>query len=162
MRGFLNDCCKIELLASRIYQHFAAQIEFPDRLRSTFNLLARDEEDHARQFDLALELPGRLVGNVHRIAWERVAAGLELARSEFHDLHLRRYTPEDALRLALKLEKDFIRIHLDNAVYIPDERIRSLFEGLARADEDHLATLREAVIWWNRQQESSNARHTSG
>jgi len=162
MHGYLNDCCKIELLASRIYQHFAAQGNFPERLRETFAQLARDEEDHARQFDLALELPEGALGDVKRIAWERIAAGLDRIRARFQDLHHEPCTAEQALKTALQLEKDFIRIHLDNSLYIEDQRIRRLFAGLARADEEHLATLREAIIWWNRRQELHSVPRSAG
>jgi len=162
MRGYLNDCCKIELMASRIYQHFANQVEFPERLRNTFAQLARDEEDHARQFDLALELPERRLGEVHRVAWESVVAGLDQVRAKFQDLHNTPMTAEEALKTALRMEKNFIKIHLDNSVYIEDQRVRDLFTGLARADEDHLATLRDAIIWWNRQQEVKSAPRPAG
>lgn len=156
MKGYLNDCCKIELLTSRIYQHFSAQSAFPDLLRSTFADLAQDEEDHARQFDLALELPEGAVGTIHRVAWARVSAGLDLVRAKFQDLHLTSYPAEEALKTALRLEKAFIRMHFDNIVYIEDSRVSALFGSLARADEEHLATLRETVIWWNRQKEMNS------
>lgn len=152
MQGFLNDCCKIELMVSRIYQHFAAQPDYPERLRQLFRQLAQDEEEHARQFDLALELPEGAVGSVKRITWEKVSQGLNKARTLFQDLQHHQCDAEKALKVAMRLEEEFIRIHLDNSILITDERISSMFRGLAKGDDEHLAVLREHVEWWKQQQ----------
>ncbi|PNU20873.1 hypothetical protein C2E25_04590 [Geothermobacter hydrogeniphilus] len=108
-------------------------------------------------------MPEGTLGDVKRVAWDRIAAGLDdRIRARFQDLHYEPCTAEQALKTALRLEKDFIRIHLDNSLYIEDQRIRQLFAGLARVDEEHLATLREAIIWWDRRQEVQSVPRSAG
>lgn len=152
MPGFLRDCRKIETLVSQVYQHFAAQSDYPERIRQLFRQLASDEEEHARQFDLALQLPAGTIGSVRRIAGEKVTRGVDMAQTLLQDLQYHRCDVEKALKVALRLEEEFVRIHLDNSVLMSDERISAVFTNLARGDEEHLATLRETIVWWKGQQ----------
>ena len=43
------------------------------------------------------------------------------------------------------MEEEFGRVHVQNAGEIKDEAMRKMFTALARADEEHVATLRNYV-----------------
>ena len=47
------------------------------------------------------------------------------------------------LEVARDLEREFIELHLRNAVRFRDERLGRLFDGLARDDQEHLAELED-------------------
>ena len=149
MHGLLNDCSRIERLAQEIYQQLAVADRFQTPVRDLFRRLADDEQDHVRQIEMAGKLPGDRLDAVSRIAGGKVAEALELAQRLRQDVFARPYGEEEALRLAVFLEKTFVRIHLDNALHFYDPRVIRLFEGLARSDEAHLETLRDGLTRWH-------------
>jgi rubrerythrin len=151
MRELLRDCSTIERLAEEIYRQLAADATYAGRVRETFARLAQDERDHARQIDNTLDVPAGKLDAVTRIAWRKVDEALQKVRRLHRDVGSRGLSEEEALRLAVTLEQDFIKVHLDNALHFFDRRTAALFEDLARSDEAHLASLRECLEWWHRQ-----------
>jgi len=158
MRLLLNDCRQVEEVAGRIYQHLASIPGFAAEVRATFQQLAADEVEHSRQLEQALQLPepGRL--GVNRIAWTKVDEALQLARSLLSEVQQKKFSEEEALRLAVNLEEGFVKIHLDNAVHFKSQRFADLFNGLGRSDQDHLTTLRECLRWWQQQKRAAGRR----
>lgn len=155
MRGFLSDCHQIERLAGEIYQHLADDCDYAPSVRALFQKLAMDEWDHSRQLDLAMQIPSKELNAVSRIAWERVDAALQLAKRMLAEVSGRRFSEEEALRLAVQIEEQFVRVHVDNALHFDDRRVAALFEGLARSDQAHLDTLREGLARWHRERKAS-------
>jgi len=151
MRQLLNDCQKIELLASEMYSYLADNQEYAEPVRQAFRHLATDEIEHSRQIDAAMGLPEGALDVSSRIAGEKVSEALQLARRFQKDILGRRLNEEDALRLAIKLEEAFVRVHLDNALHFHNQREAAVFKGLAHSDEDHLNTLRDCLKWWQNQ-----------
>ncbi|TYO99990.1 rubrerythrin [Geothermobacter ehrlichii] len=149
MRGFLEDCRQIELTVSRIYQHLAGRQGFPATYRQMFLTLAKDEGDHARQFDLALQLPDGMLGERRRLSGEKACEGLLTVRRRLQDLLQTECSLRQALELAVELERRFIRVHIDTSLVIDDPKISDLFRKLARSEQEHLATLRRHVELWN-------------
>jgi len=155
MQELLRNCSVIERLAGEIYQQLAAAATDPGRISETFTRLAQDERDHARLIDLALGVPAENLDVVTRIAWLKVDEALQKVRRLHREVGSRSLSEEEALRLAVRMEQDFIKVHLDNALHFFDRRTAVLFEDLARSDEAHLASLRECLEWWHRQRRTS-------
>ena len=151
MRALLTDCHKVEHLASRIYERLAANGNYSGAVRDALRNLAAEELDHARQIEAALQLPEEGLGAVSRIAWVKVDEARRLAESMLQDVTSRPLSEEEALRLAVTIENEFLKVHLDNALHFFDQRIATLFEGLARADQGHLDALRDCIDWWKRE-----------
>lgn len=151
MRGFLRDCCRIEELAGLIYQRLAGESAYAPEVRTLFNRLAGEELDHARQFDLLLQGTAPEIEGGKRISWERVDTALQLAEEMLASLDSRRLEEEEALRLAVRMEQEFIRVHVHNAVHFHNPRLAALFEELGRQDEAHLDRLRQVLTWWHSQ-----------
>lgn len=149
--GLINDCCRIEKLTGEIYTFLAREGGYREPVRQAFQRLADDERDHARQLESAISTLRPETSAVQRISWVKVDE-LLVKTQELRD-QVRRALPseEGALRLALELERALVKIHLDQAVHFDDSRVASLFQGLGRSDEEHLATLRSCLEWWHKQ-----------
>jgi len=55
------------------------------------------------------------------------------------------------LGLAISLEENFIKVHLDNAVQITGRQLATLFTTLGRSEKEHFALLRNFLKKWRRQ-----------
>jgi len=151
MIQLLNDCSSIERLAGEIYSLLSREGSYCERVRATFRQLASDEVEHARQLELAIRGCSRDGSAVKRISWTVVDALLGQVLDWRNQVQKSPPTEEEALRLALELERNLVRIHVDHAIHFDDPRIFKLFQGLGRSDEEHLGTLRNCLEWWHRQ-----------
>jgi len=150
LEPLIKACWQIEETAADIYRILAANGALPVRLRQAFTTLARDERAHAEQLEQALKLRIDKPLAVKRIAWEKVDEALQLAKQLRGSLSDSR-TAEESLQLAIQLEKHFVKVHLENALFFNDARVASLFRGLARGDEEHLQTLTDCLRWWQQE-----------
>ncbi len=151
MQAILSDCQRVELLANRIYERLAANETYAGEIRTTFRHLAAEELEHARQIELAMRLPEEGLGAVSRIAWVKVDEARQLAEMMLQEVTSTPVTEEAALRLAVRIENEFLKVHLDNALHFFEQRVVALFEGLAGADQGHLDTLNDCIDWWKRE-----------
>jgi len=147
LEPLLKACWQIEEIAAEIYRILASG-PYAEPLRRSFATLARDEREHAAQLEQALRLRIDQPMAQKRIAWERVEEALDLAGQLRGRLTAAPRDVEEALQLAIQLEKNFVKVHLENAVFFEDERVAGLFRGLARGDEEHLQTLTDCLQWW--------------
>ncbi len=150
MRALLNNCRQIEEMVNSIYRLLAARPEYSAEVRTTFVRLAADEVDHCRQLDQALQVPELQDLGVTRIAWAKVEEALQQARGLLAEVRSRDCSEEEALQLAVTLEENFVKVHLDNAVHFTDHHLAELFTALGRSDQEHLELLREGLRRWHR------------
>ncbi len=149
MRGFLIDCRRIETLASKIYQHLANNKAYAKEVRKVFQKLSDDERAHARHIDLMLPSDEKEVAATPIIAWEKISHGVTLAESRLQKVERERLSEEEALRLAVDLEQQFLKVHINNALHIHNQKLADLFNKLGSEDEDHLNTLKDCLKWWH-------------
>lgn len=149
MRGFLEDCQKIESLAGEIYQRLAVDTAYAPEVRGVFQQLSNDERAHARQIDMVMQSPEKELDAVGKIAWESVAAAVALAEGMVATLDRRRLSEEESLRLAIEVEQQFVKVHINNAVHFYNQRLAALFEELGSHDQAHLDRLRACLKWWH-------------
>jgi rubrerythrin len=143
MRSYLNECQRIESMMGEVYRKLARVPRYSDRLRTLFDRLARDEEDHARELALAKGLPEEIFFAGPALSSDRLD---QLSRRAFQFRKLADAPPASEtkiLEVARELEREFIELHLRNAVRFRDERLGRLFDGLARDDQEHLAELED-------------------
>lgn len=149
MKGFLEDCHKIERLAGEIYQRLAIDKAYAPEVCSVFHKLSSDERAHAREIDMLLQAPAQGLDAFARISGEVVGAAVQLAERMVGRLDRGRLSEEEALRLAVEMEQQFVKVHVNNAMHFNNPRVAALFEDLARHDQAHLDTLRECLRWWH-------------
>lgn len=141
MRSYLNDCLKIEQVMGEVYRKLAEVRIYSDKLRSLFERMALDEDEHARQLEIARGVPEEVFFEGARIEPER----LDLLLRRAHQLLRLADNPPRSESLMLEtakdMEREFMQIHLHNAVKFHDAAMVELFQNLAREDSKHLETL---------------------
>ena len=141
MRGYLKDCTRIEQTVGQIYRELAKAVTEEERLEKLFLQLARDEEEHAQKLSMAEGIPPEIFFRSRKRTEEELDRLLLRAAGVLGSLQRSPVGKDEALDIAVALERDFMRMHLDSAVEFKDEKIARLFGDLARADEEHLGRL---------------------
>lgn len=149
MRGFLSDCHKIESLAGEVYQRLAIDGSYAPQVRDLFHQLSNDERAHARELDLVMQMPDPELDAVGRLSREILDASLRLAGEMVRTLDSRRLSEEEALRLAVAMEQQFLAVHVNNAVHFYNKKVAALFDELGSQDQVHLDRLRACLTWWH-------------
>lgn len=141
MRSYLNDCLKIEQTMGEVYRKLAEARIYSDKLRGIFERMAQDEDDHARQLEMAKGVPEEIFFEDAMIEPERLD---NLLRRAHQLLRLADDPPRSEnlmVETAKDLEREFMQVHLHNAVKFHDAEMVDLFRNLAREDSKHLETL---------------------
>lgn len=159
MRGFLEGCHRVESLAGEIYQRLAIDSSYAPEVRDVFLKLSNDERAHARQIGMIMQTPEQELKAISNVSWESIDEAVQLAEEMVRTLDQRRLNEEEALRLAVEMEQQFVKVHISNAMHFFNERIAAFFEELSVQDEAHLNILRECLTWWHgeRKQLSGNS-----
>jgi hypothetical protein len=138
MRSYLNECRKIEQVMGEVYRKLAGVNTYSEKLRGIFELMARDEDDQARQLEVAKGVPEEVFFEGARIDPEKLD---ELLRRAHQLLQMAEDPPRSEslmLETARDMEREFMQVHLLNAVKFHDAAMVELFENLAREDSKHL------------------------
>lgn len=149
MRSFLIDCIRIETLASKTYQLLANNKAYAKEVCKVFQKLSDDELAHARLIDLVLQANEKDIEATPMISGEKISHGVNLAESVLQKVERERLSEEDALRIAVSLEQQFLKVHVNNAVHFHNLKLAELFNKLGSEDEAHLNTLKECLKWWH-------------
>lgn len=148
MYGVLADCYQIESISEKIYRKLAANETFAPEIRQAFQSLAVDEQNHASQIDLLVQSPDSKIDAVTRISGEKVVQVLALAERIMAEVANNNVSVEQALRLSVRMEEEFVKIHAHNALHFSDQRLADFFDALGRADLIHLNRLKDLLRWW--------------
>jgi rubrerythrin len=139
-RRALRLCAEMEREMGGLYRDLAAAHAADAGLAQLWLKTAHEEDNHARQFELALQYDEKLgtvlvtsetakalVGVVQEMRW-RLAEG--------------HTSPAKALRTAIELEERFADFHMTTVTTFGTPGLRKLFEAMMAADRDHVAALR--------------------
>ncbi len=148
MQSLLSDCRRIEELASTIYQQLANETSYANELRNVFQQLSNDEKSHARHIDLVLQANAKELDAIPAIAGEKIDEAMTLAEDLLHKVGRGTLSEEEALRLAVAMEQNFVKVHVNNAMYFGNRTLAEFFSKLGKEDEAHLDTLRACLNWW--------------
>ena len=142
MQRLLRLCEDIERVVSQVYRHWQEVFNDDPALSALWAKLADDELDHVRQVQLAGRVANEEVFEGVNISQDSLEKALAKARQLLKDVQERQISAEVALKAAIRIEEEFSKAHLMNATNISDESMKAMFKSLARADELHLATLK--------------------
>jgi rubrerythrin len=148
MRKFLNNCQRIEEFAGKIYQFLASDRTYSGEVRQLFQKLSNDEQAHARHINLVLQADEKEVDASEMISWEKINDLATYAELLFQQVERGNLNEEKALRLAVEMEQQFVKIHIHNALHFRNQKLSELFNKLGRDDEEHLNTLKNGLNWW--------------
>jgi len=143
MRKFLNDCIAIEETIAAIYRQLAASVGCDAELKAIWEKMAGDEEQHALQIRLAARLPQQETFKGEKLTPARTGQLLSRTRTILEGTNSAKMGVEDALRVSLKLEGEFLAVHVAAAAEFIDGKMREMFLCLARGDEEHQRALQE-------------------
>lgn len=137
---FLDLCALFELKIGDLYTHFAKLFAEDAELSSLWRKTALEEENHAQQFRMAVRLQGSGIKYVNTDLSKAVAnlRKLQAAVEKYIGMTL---SPQDALRLAIKLEDQVAVLHMDTIVVFEDPELKRLFEAMMECDKGHVSML---------------------
>jgi rubrerythrin len=149
MRSFLIDCKRVEEVASKIYQQLADDESYASEIRKVFQKLSDDERAHVRHIDLVLQANEKEIVATQLIPEEALNAALTNAELLLRMVEREELSEEKSLRLAVHLEQEFAKVHINNALFFRNPKLVELFDKLGKEDEEHLDTLKDCLKWWN-------------
>jgi rubrerythrin len=144
MHIFLDACFEIERISAEIYHYFAELYHGDRGICLLWRKTAREEENHARQVELARKIIDS-VSWVSLESWRTAAATLEGARQIAAMVRTSPPTLEDALVLALKCEKSMEFFHIENALKMKEPAGNRMFTAMMKEDRDHVRMLEAAL-----------------
>jgi len=149
MRKFLSECGMIENIASDLYQRLSENKSYDGKVREVFQQLAKDEKAHARHIDLILQASEQEIDATEMISGEKLKEAFTLAERMVQTVEREALSEENALRLAVLMEQQFMKVHVNNALFFRNQKLAELFNKLGSEDEAHLNTLKECLKWWH-------------
>ena len=148
MVKFLTACAHVEEMAAQIYRTMrqAAVAEKHADLEKLWEGMAEDEEAHSQQLRLAARLSRERVFDLVEPSQAAHPAAL-LKRTELMLDYVRskKLSELEMLHIADELERDFQKIHTSYTLLFQDPSMKKTFEALAKADDQHVASLQEVI-----------------
>lgn len=143
MVRILELCRDVELYFAEIYKYYAEIFKENSDIAKMWGKTSAEEEAHANQFILAIKL--RKQGIIDAVTIDHYIATntLHLVKSVYESVRQSQPSIEDALRSSIKLEEKLAEFHIAYMANFPDENLRKLFSAMMKADNQHLARLKE-------------------
>lgn len=139
----LDTCRDIELVCADIYSCFADLFVGSPCCAALWEKTAKEEKNHAAQFELAMKMKKGMVTAVTMDQWKATNT-LNVARSILAGVRQHPPTLEDALRSAIKLELHLAEFHMECVAVFRDETFHAMFKAMMAADDQHVKALQEA------------------
>lgn len=139
---FLHICMGIEKLCADLYHFYGELFEEDPEASRLWNKTAVEEENHQKQFELALRLLNESEFEVSDESLERAYA-IQHKLLVFMD-KIKQNKPElhTAVAKAVEMEEKLADLHAHTALKFRDESLQRLFTALSEADHAHVSDLR--------------------
>ena len=138
--GFLSLCAGLELKLAEVYHYFEELFAEDIPFSLLWNKTAREEENHAQQFNLGVRLKGVgmkcLNGDV-----SQAIVFLRKAETYLENTIGSHPSKEEALTIAIKLEEQLTALHMSRIVVFEDPELQNMFDAMMKSDEGHVSTL---------------------
>lgn len=140
----LEICREIEECIAELYHYYADIFSDTPDISKLWEKTAREEENHAHQFALAITL--RRQGVVQAVNTDLYTAEtiLNKLKSIYTTVKQNRPTIADALRSAIKLEEKLAEYHMSSLAHFQDESYQKLFDAMMKNDQGHIVSLERA------------------
>lgn len=140
---FLEVCRNIELVNAELYQYFAEIFSSHPELAALWHKTAQEEENHARQFVLAIKMRKETIVDSFVIDGSKAENTLDIVKSYYNTVKNTPPSMLEALSVAIKIEKGLASFHLVNSVHFVQESHKKLFSAMMAADQEHLEALQK-------------------
>lgn len=143
-KDILEVCQFVELSCAELYHYFAEL--FNDDRDSLLLWLktAMEEENHGRQFALVAKLRRKNIIKSIRIELVDAEVTLIYVRSLIRRVKAHPPSLEEALRIAIDLEKKLECLMMKNVINFVDQSYEKSFLAISNADINHLESLQDA------------------
>lgn len=137
----LEICRDIEAANAELYWYFAEVFKDHAELTALWQKTAREEENHFRQFGLAIKLRKDTIVDSLRVDGSKAEKTLNVIKTYFDTVKQTPPSKLEALSAAIKIEKGLAAFHLTNAAHFIQESHKKLFAAMMAADKEHLEAL---------------------
>lgn len=140
----LQRCHELEELMGKTYAALARAHAGHQRVAALWAKTAKEEENHAAQFELAMTFRGDMIKalNVQVLSVERA---VEQSRAFLDEAQRGKPSIEESLRRAIALEEQMADFHLHMAVTFDSPQHQKLFKAMMASDRGHVESLRKEL-----------------
>lgn len=139
----LEICRDIELANAHLYDYFTEIFSDYQEVSALWRKTAREEENHARQFMLAIKMWREQIVDTLFIDASTAENTLSYVRSINEVMRENRPTILEALNSAITLEVNLSKFHMTTVGHFVEESHKKLFSAMMKADKKHIEALRE-------------------
>jgi rubrerythrin len=138
---FLEVCMGIEGLCADMYHYYSKIYDDNPEASSLWNKTALEEENHQKQFELALRLLNETEFEVPEESLKR-AYSIQSKLLKLKD-HIKSNKPDllTAVSKALEMEDKLANLHVHTSLNFKEESMQNLFKSLSDADRGHVSDL---------------------
>jgi len=142
VRRFFQTCIDIEKTIGLIYRQLAQSVAYPAELSAIWWQLAQEEDQHARDLAFAARLPddGIFAPKSHLLL--QLEQMLGVVRDVLQRTRKEALSEKDAVLLSLKLESEFLALHVTSAMEFKNASFAKMFAAIARGDEVHCRAIK--------------------
>lgn len=141
-KTFLEVCRGIESLCAELYHYYSDIYEDIPEASSLWKKTALEEENHQRQFELALRLwdetEFEVMYDSMRLAYSIQFKLLDL----MHNIKSTKPDLLTAISKAVEMEEKLADLHINTSLKFKEASMQQMFKSLSEADHDHVADLR--------------------
>ncbi len=136
----LERCKEIELLSRDLYNRFAETYTDTPEAVHLWRKTAREEQNHADQFTLALKLRKGLnfTTEVSIEKAERISENLKITIANLTEKPM---PLVESLAFAVRLERFLADLHLSCIAEFNDPSFAKLFKAMMSSDQEHVASI---------------------
>jgi rubrerythrin len=128
----------IEAYCAAIYNYYADLFADDEEVRGLWSTLNIEEENHARQFVMAIKMGLERVIVAVDLDRAKASQSLHRIKTIYDTIHTAPPSLVGALQSAIALEQGLSGYHLNAFAAFEDESMLRLFDAMMRADELHL------------------------
>jgi hypothetical protein len=141
----LDGCEEVENMIAEIYHIFADHFHENTKLSRYWRRTALEEENHARQVNLAKKTKDSIVW-VSIEAWRQVFVVQDQLRDTLERIRLSPPSLEEALLFSIVSEEQIDNLHMTNAILMREKSGNDLFVAMMNEDREHSLWFKEALV----------------
>ena len=142
MRHFLNTCHAIEKNIAAIYRQFSQNVRCEQELQDIWTKMTQEEERHALDIAFAARLASDINLQEKDVTLRRALQMKAFSQQTLQNITTQPPSRQAAVELSLKLEEDFLAIHVTAAVEFSDESLSRMFHSIAQDEKEHCRTIK--------------------
>lgn len=138
---FLDVCAGIEKLCADLYHHYSIIYQDIPEASSLWKKTALEEENHQKQFELAIRLWDETEFDVLNDSLKQ-AYTIQYKLMTFMN-NIKSSKPDllTAVSKAIEMEKKLAALHVSTALKFKEASMQDMFKALSEADNGHMADL---------------------